>query len=227
MGCVAVWTSHHRQNSGSPNHLWHHVLTRVCLVGVACCGGDLWHHVLTRVWLVGVACCGGVSVCMHVCVCACDRWQAEEPEACPLCFKLVQGRAPKTSRKRAIGDSAGARTSPPSPAATAAASPAMPAAALHHSVMSPRTERARRWDHLRKIHGITTCDKCSLRLHRDMYYQHSMQCCDSSREPNRSGTSKDSRVGAWKGRRMGVVHAVCGEVRIVSVCPAPPTTLTH
>jgi hypothetical protein len=130
------------------------------------------------------------------------RSQAEDAEACPLCFKLVQGRAPKVSRKRPLGDGPGARSSMPTAAATTGAAAAVTAAATVPATatvgaevpaQSPRTERARRWDHLRKTHGITTCDKCSLRLHKDMYYQHSIQCCDSGYHPG--GASRDSRRG--------------------------------
>ncbi len=56
----------------------------------------------------------------------------DDTEACPLCRKLVQGRAPKM-RQGALDGAA-----PPE---------------------TPRTERVRRWDHLRKVHGIVTCDK--------------------------------------------------------------------
>ena len=60
--------------------------------------------------------------------------QAEDDaEPCPLCRKLVHGRAPKLNKHT------GART---------VATPD-----------TPRTERVRRWDHLRKVHGIVTCDK--------------------------------------------------------------------
>lgn len=74
---------------------------------------------------------------------------AASEEPCPLCLKVVHGRCPKGFRNR---------TEPPPPPET------------------PRTERVRRWDHLRKVHGIVTCDKCSLRLDKDSFYQHTLSC---------------------------------------------------
>ena len=39
-----------------------------------------------------------------------------------------------------------------------------------------RTERVRRWDHLRKTHNLTTCDKCNVRLPKDDAVTHEIAC---------------------------------------------------
>ena len=144
----------------------------------------------------------------------CCRRQAEESQACPLCFKLVHGRAPKVSRKRPqVGSDSAANASVP-------------------DKQQPRTERARRWDHLRKIHGITTCDKCSLRLHKDAYYDHSLICTSGEPEgaththTHRSDDSAESHVGqgqwclcvwgwgGWDGYVMAAVAAATDACRL-------------
>ena len=39
-----------------------------------------------------------------------------------------------------------------------------------------RTERARRWDHLRKSHELSTCDRCSVRMHKKDVALHGDLC---------------------------------------------------
>lgn len=46
-------------------------------------------------------------------------------------------------------------------------------------IMCCRTERVRRWDHLRKSHDLTTCEKCSIRLFRADCAAHETICTGS------------------------------------------------
>lgn len=39
-----------------------------------------------------------------------------------------------------------------------------------------RSERVRRWDHLRKSHQLTTCEKCSVRLPKRDFEPHAAVC---------------------------------------------------
>ena len=58
-----------------------------------------------------------------------------------------------------------------------------------------RTERMRRWDHLRKTHGLTTCDKCSIRIPKVEVDTHTAACTGDK--------------SAWLCKRASVVSGVC------------------
>ncbi len=97
---------------------------------------------------------------------------------CPMCRRLIKNR------------------SRPGMLTSSSSSSSGDALVLGFAVpRSKRSERARRWDHLRKRHGLTTCDKCALRLSKDEVAEHNRVCAGGV-QVDASDESGDSQCGA-------------------------------
>jgi hypothetical protein len=48
--------------------------------------------------------------------------------------------------------------------------------ALVDTAAKVRTERSRRWDHLRKLHQLRKCDTCGLQVQKSHHDSHTASC---------------------------------------------------